>query len=144
MISFFLLLDLVDLVALLQGNDESVNDYTWRFQDTRNRRFQIHLKEKQLAGLASNEMSYYLRERLEDIQFFTLAQLHQKALACESRYRDTTKAVHHNIHIVDCNMSRSNDEPQEVYVAEMVWPKQAKSSSCSSLQPIQKETTRRG
>jgi hypothetical protein len=48
-------------------------------------------------------MSYYLRERLEGIQFFTLAQLHQKALACESQCKDTTKAVRHIIHTVDCN-----------------------------------------
>jgi hypothetical protein len=41
-----------------------------------NRCFQIHLKEKQLAGLAFNGMSYYLREILDGIQFFTLAQLH--------------------------------------------------------------------
>jgi hypothetical protein len=39
-------LDLVDLVALQQGKDESVNEYIWRFRDTRNRRFQIHLAEK--------------------------------------------------------------------------------------------------
>jgi hypothetical protein len=32
-------LDLVDLVALRQGKDESVNDYVRRFQDTRNRCF---------------------------------------------------------------------------------------------------------
>jgi hypothetical protein len=29
-------LDLVDLVALRQGKDESVNDYIRRFRDTRN------------------------------------------------------------------------------------------------------------
>jgi hypothetical protein len=29
-------LDLVDLVALRQGKDESVNEYIQRFQDTRN------------------------------------------------------------------------------------------------------------
>jgi hypothetical protein len=39
-------LDLVDLVALRQGKDESVNEYIRRFQDTRNRCFQIHLAEK--------------------------------------------------------------------------------------------------
>jgi hypothetical protein len=60
-------LALVDLVALCQGNDESVNDYIWRFQDTRNQCFQIHLAEKQLAGLAFNGMCYYLKERLEGI-----------------------------------------------------------------------------
>jgi hypothetical protein len=47
-------LDLVDLVALRQGKDESVNDYIRRFRDTRNRCFQIQLAEKQLAGLAFN------------------------------------------------------------------------------------------
>jgi hypothetical protein len=39
-------LDLVDLVALRQGKDESVNDYIRRFRGTRNRYFQIHLAEK--------------------------------------------------------------------------------------------------
>jgi hypothetical protein len=47
-------LDLIDLVALRQGKDESVNEYIRRFRDTRNRCFQIHLAEKQLAGLAFN------------------------------------------------------------------------------------------
>jgi hypothetical protein len=32
-------LDLVDLMTLRQGKDESVNDFTWRFWDTRNRCF---------------------------------------------------------------------------------------------------------
>jgi hypothetical protein len=60
-------LDLVDLVALRQGKDELVNEYIWRFRDTRNRCFQIHLAEKQLAGLAFNGLRYYLKERLEGI-----------------------------------------------------------------------------
>jgi hypothetical protein len=39
-------LDLVDLVALRQGKDKSVNKYIRRFRDTRNRCFQIHLAKK--------------------------------------------------------------------------------------------------
>jgi hypothetical protein len=39
-------LDLVHLVALRQGKDESVNEYIWRFWDARNRCFQIQLVEK--------------------------------------------------------------------------------------------------
>jgi hypothetical protein len=31
------------------------------------------------------------------------------------------------------------DESTKEYAAEMVWPKQAKSSACSSLQPVQKK-----
>jgi hypothetical protein len=49
---------------------------------------------KHLAGLTFNGMCYYLKEILENIQFFMLAQLHQKALACESRSKDTPKVIH--------------------------------------------------
>jgi hypothetical protein len=101
------------------------------------------LAEKQLAGLAFNGSQYYLKERLEGIQLFTLAQLHQRALACESRSKETVKMVHHNVHIVECDQSSSDDESKEVYVAEMVWPKQAKFLACSSLQPVQKKCKRR-
>jgi hypothetical protein len=51
----------------------------------------------------------------------------------------TAKTIHHNVHIVECDQSSSNDESKEVYTAEMVWSKQAKSSACSSLQSIQKK-----
>jgi hypothetical protein len=70
---------------------------------------------------------------------FTLAQLHQRALACESRSKETAKAIHHNIHRVECDKSSSDEESIEVYAAEMVLPKQAKSLACSSLQPVQKK-----
>jgi hypothetical protein len=125
-------------VALRQGEDELVNEYIQRFRNTRNRCFQIHLEEKQLAGLAFNGLQYYLKERLEGIQFFTLAQLHQRALACESQSKETAKSIRHNVHIVECDQSSSDDESAEVYAAEIVWPKHAKSSACSSLQPVQK------
>jgi hypothetical protein len=96
----------------------------------------IHLAEKQLARLAFNGLQYYLKEKLEGIQIFTLAQLYQRALACESRSKETAKAIRHNVHIVECNQSSLDDESIEVYTAKMVWPKQAKSLTCSSLQPV--------
>jgi hypothetical protein len=64
-------------------------------------------------------MGCILREKVEGTQFFTLAQLHQRALACESQSKDTAKAAYHNVHIVDCNKDSSDDEPQEVYTTEM-------------------------
>jgi hypothetical protein len=132
-------LDLVDLVTLRQGKDESVNDYIRRFRDTRNQCFQIHLTEKQLAGLAFDGLHYYLKERLEGVQFFTLAQLHQKALASESQSKELAKMVRHDVQIIECYQSSSDDGSKEVYAAEMVWPKQAKSLACSSLQSVQKK-----
>jgi hypothetical protein len=60
-------------------------------------------------------------------------------LACESRSKETAKAIRHNVHIIECDQSSSEDESTEIYAAEMVWPKQSKSSACASLQPIQKK-----
>jgi hypothetical protein len=68
-------------------------------------------------------MHYYLKEKLEGIQFFTLAQLHQRALAYESQSKDTPKATHHNVHIVECDEDSSDDKPHEVYATEIVWSK---------------------
>ena len=86
---------------------------------------------KQLAGLAFNVLRYYLKERLEGIQFFTLAQLHQRALDCESRSKETAKTIRHNVHIVECDQSSSDDESTEVYTAEMVWPNHRLAFPCS-------------
>jgi hypothetical protein len=105
----------------------------------RNRCFQIHLAERQLAGLAFDGLHYYLKEILEGVQFFTLAQLHQRALACERRSKELAKTVRHDVHIVECDQNSSDDKSKEVYAAEMVWPKQDKSSACSSLQPVQRK-----
>jgi hypothetical protein len=68
-----------------------------------------------------------------------LAQLHQITSTYESRSKETGKTMCHNVHIVECDQSSSDDESTEVYAAEMVWPKQAESLACSSLQPVQKK-----
>jgi hypothetical protein len=126
-------LDLVDLAALRQGWDDSVNHYIHRFRDTRNQCFQIHIVDKQLAGLDFNGMRSYLKERLEGMQFFTLAQLHQRALACENRSKDNSKGTHHMVHIIECDESGSKDESPQIYVAKLVWSTKAKPPPCSSL-----------
>jgi hypothetical protein len=77
----------------------------------------------------------YLRDKLDGTQFFSIAQLHQRALACESRFIETSKSIARTIHLVE--RDSSDDEFTDVYTAEFVWPTKAKSSACSSLQPIQ-------
>jgi hypothetical protein len=67
-------------------------------------------QKKQLAGLAFNEICYYLKEILGGIQFFMVAQLHQRALACERRSKDTANVVRHNVHVVECDQSSLDDE----------------------------------
>jgi hypothetical protein len=80
----------------------------------------------------------YLKENLDDTQFFSLVQLHQRALTCESRSKEASKSANHNVHLVERDPSSSYDESTYVYIAELVWPTKAKPSACSSLYPVKK------
>jgi hypothetical protein len=129
-------LGLADLVSVRQGHEELVNDYIRRFWDTRNWCFRIHVTDKELAGLAFNGLLSYLRDKLDGTQFFSIAQLHQRALACERWFKETSKSVSRTIHLA--HHDSSDDESIDVYTAEFVWPTKAKSSTCSFLQSVQK------
>jgi hypothetical protein len=94
-------LGLADLASVRQRREESINDYTRRLRDTRNRCFQIHVADKKLAGLAFNGLLSYLRDKLDSVQFFSIARLNQRALACESRFKETSKSVARSIHLVE-------------------------------------------
>jgi hypothetical protein len=78
----------------------------------------------------------YLRDKLDGAQFFSIAQLHQWALACESRFKETSKSTSRAIHLIE--RDSSDDESADVYTTEFIWPTKAKSLACSSLQPVQK------
>jgi hypothetical protein len=54
-------------------------------------------------------------------------------------HKELAKIVRHDVHIIECDQNSSDDESKEVYAAEMVWPKQTKSSAYSSLQAVQKK-----
>jgi hypothetical protein len=56
-------------------------------------------------------------------------------LACESRFKETSKSAARTIHLIERD---SSDESADVYTAEFIWPTKAKSSACSSLQPVQR------
>jgi hypothetical protein len=78
----------------------------------------------------------YLKGKLDGTQFFLLVHLHQRALTCESRSKEASKSPSHKLHLVGCE--NSDDESTDVYVADLVWPAQAKSSTYSALQSIRK------
>ena len=65
--------------------DESVNGYIRRFCDIKNWCFNVNLAEKDLADLAFNGMRSHIKEKLEGNDFFAVNQVHQRALAAESR-----------------------------------------------------------
>jgi hypothetical protein len=72
----------------------------------------------QLAGLAFNGLLSYLRDKLDGTQFLLIAQLHQRALACERQYKETSKSDTRTIHLVECDSSY--DESANVYTADLV------------------------
>jgi hypothetical protein len=63
-------------------------------------------------------------------------QLQQRALACESRSKETPKSVARIVHLIECDSS--DDESVDVYTVKFIWPTKAKSSVCPSLQSVQK------
>ena len=93
-------------------------------------------RRKTTTGLAFNGLRPYLKEKLDSTQFFSLVHLHQRALTCESRSKEASKSASRKMHLV--GWDNSDNESTDVYIAELVWPAQAKPSSCSSLQTIQK------
>jgi hypothetical protein len=70
---------------------------------------------------------------VDGTQFFSLAQLHQWALACESRSKEILEMADHNVH-----HDSLDDESKYVYAIELVWHAKAKLLACSFLQPVQK------
>jgi len=83
----------------------------------------------------------HIKEKLEGHDFFAVNQVHQRALAIESRskeYQDRHRHHRPNMHALECNSDCSDDESKEVYAAEFVWSSDDKPSTCASLKPIVK------
>ena len=77
------------------------------------------ISEKDLAELALNGLRSHIKEKLEEYEFLTVNQVLQRALAQESRSKDSRpKSDRLGIHVLNCDSS--DDESNEVYAAEFV------------------------
>ena len=91
--------------------------------------------------MAFNGLHSHIKEKLEGYDFFTITQVHQRALAIESRSKESQDRHRHhrpNMHALECNSDCSDDEFKEVYAAGFVWSSDDKPSTCASLKPIVK------
>jgi len=82
-----------------------------------------------------------LKEKLQGFKFLTVNHLQMCVLGLEFRLKeaeDTYKTHQSNTHFVDHDSDSSDDEENEVYVAEFVWPSKAKPYSCPLLKPTQR------
>jgi hypothetical protein len=79
----------------------------------------------------------HIKEKLEGHEFIDVAQVLVRALAHESRSKDTRlKSDRLNMHMLD--YESSDDESTEVYAAEFTWSSDDKANTCASLKPAHK------
>ena len=82
-------------------------------------------------------MRSHIKEKLEGYEFLTVNQVLQRALAQESRSKESKcKSDHLGMHMI--HGDSSDDKNSEVYAAEFVWSASDKPSTCTSLKPIPK------
>ena len=98
----------------------------------------MSISEKDLTELAFNGLHSYLREKLKGSVYLTLTQLQQMASVQENRSKNTKEFVkpsHRDVHVLDYS---SDNESNDVLVAEFIWPSKAKSYACDALKPVHK------
>jgi hypothetical protein len=66
---------LTDLTSVRQNKEESVSDYLKRFKEVKNRCFNMSLTDSDLVDLAARGLRPAIRDRLEGIEFHTLANV---------------------------------------------------------------------
>jgi hypothetical protein len=66
---------LTDLTLVRQNKEESVSDYLKRFKEVKNRCFNMSLTDSDLVDLAARGLRPAIRDRLEGIEFHTLANV---------------------------------------------------------------------
>ena len=130
-------LRLCHLISVRQNLDDPIDEYIRRFRDTKNRCYSLIISEKNLVELALNGLRSHIKEKPEGYEFLTINQVLQRALAQESRSKDSRpKSDRLGIHVLNCDSS--DDESNQIYVAEFVWSSNHKPSTCASLKPIPK------
>jgi hypothetical protein len=67
-------LRLLHLTTIKQKHSEPVTNYIRRFRDTRNRRLNLNISDKDLANLAYLGLIPHLKEKLESMSFLMLAR----------------------------------------------------------------------
>ena len=70
-----------------------------------------------------NGIRSHIHERLEGYDFFTVTQVHQRALAIESRSKlcqETHRHHRSSMHALDCNSYCSDYESKAIYTAKFI------------------------
>ena len=101
----------------------------------------MNLAEKDPADLAFNGLRSIIKDKLEGNDFFAVNQVHQRALAAESRSKELHESHRHhcpNTHALEYHSDSLDDESKDVYAAKFVWSPNDKLSTCAWLKLIPK------
>jgi hypothetical protein len=130
-------LRLSHLTSVKQKNDEPVTSYIRRFNETKNRCYNLVISKRDLAELAFNGLRSHIKEKLEGHEFIDVAQVLVRGLAHESRSKDTQlKSDRPNIHML--HYETSDDESKEVCATEFTWLPNDKANTCAFPKPAHK------
>jgi hypothetical protein len=83
-------LRLSDLTAVWQKHSESAGDYPRWFRETRNKCYNLTIRERDLIDLAFAGLALYLREKMEGQgqELLDVNQLMKKVMVYENQARD--------------------------------------------------------
>jgi hypothetical protein len=135
-------LRLSHLTAVRQKYNETVPEYPRRFQETRNKCYNLTIGEKDLADLAFARLSSSLWGKMEGQEFLDVNQVLQWALIHEnhakdhrsySRFKESGSREKRNVNMVDDESA--NDGDVEVCIAKWVDTPKDKPIMCPFLKP---------
>jgi hypothetical protein len=136
-------LKLSHLTAIKQKHNEPIIDYIRRFRDIRNWCFNLNISDKDLVDLAYSGLLSHLREKLESHVFFDVSQVLQKSLDCESRDKESRSVTRSGdkprndcpINMVEYDSKSSDDDEDDMCIAEWSWASKSKLFVYSNLKP---------
>jgi hypothetical protein len=106
----------------------------------------LNISGKDLADLAYPRLSPHLKEKLESCVFSNVSQVLQQALDCESQAKETRSFPRsidkprnkRHVNMVEYSSESSDDEKDDMCVAEWNWESKSKTFVCSSLKSASK------
>jgi hypothetical protein len=135
-------LKLSHLTLVKQNSNETVSEYIRRFKYTRNRCYGLIISDRDLADLAYVGLLDIHKAKLECQEFLDVSQVFQRALANESRVKESgnlqnpSKKVKHHVHLLNYEFNNLDDCGEDVYATEFTWSSNNPPHTCASLKSI--------
>jgi hypothetical protein len=105
-------LKLTDLTSVRQSKEESFSDYLKCLRKIKNHCFNLSLTDSNLADIATRGLRPAIRDRLEGVEFHTLANVLVRGMAQElklNKEKEHSKPRWSNVHMIEYNSDRRRE-----------------------------------